>query len=296
MQAPVATFSIVAADPGTGSLGVAVASKFLAVGAVVPWAKAGVGAIATQAWANTSYGPAGLELLAAGHDVASVARQLTASDDGREHRQFGIVDAQGHAFAYTGAQCLEWAGDVTGPYFSCQGNILAGPQVVEAMAEAFQSSGGRDLAARLVAALSAGQRAGGDRRGRQSAAILVVREKGGYGGYTDRYMDLRVDDHPDPVAELERLVRLFRLYFEKEERPQHVALEGAVLLEAQQALVQLGWLGQATGRLDDATREALRQFHAVENFEEREAPPGLIDRVVLEFLKEKAATARAGQA
>lgn len=287
-QPRASTFSIVAFDPQSGSLGVAVASKFLAVGSAVPWARAGVGAIATQAWANTSYGPKGLALLEQGLSVDEVARRLVADDEGREHRQFGIVDASGRAMAYTGSQCLEWAGHVVGPNFACQGNILAGPRVVEAMAERFQTAGG-DLAARLLAALRAGEEAGGDRRGRQSAAILVVKEKGGYGGFNDRYMDLRVDDHPDPVAELERLVKLFRLYFEKEANPTWVRLEGAVLHEAQQALVKLGYLASVTGQLDEASRQALRQFHATENFEEREHPSDeLIDRVVLEFLKEKA--------
>ena len=284
------TFSIVAFDPQSGSLGVAVASKFLAVGAVVPWARAGVGAIATQAWANTSFGPKGLALLQQGLSVDEVARRLVAEDEERQHRQFGMVDASGRATAYTGARCLEWAGHVVGPNFACQGNILAGPRVVEAMAERFQTAGG-DLASRLLAALRAGEEAGGDRRGRQSAAILVVKEKGGYGGFNDRYMDLRVDDHPDPIGELERLVRLFRLYFEKEAEPTWVRLEGAVLQEVQQALVKLGYLASASGQLDEASRQALRQFHATENFEEREHPSGaFIDRVVLEFLRERAGT------
>ena len=287
----VSTFSIVAFDPSSGTLGVAVASKFLAVGAVVPWARAGVGAIATQAWANTSYGPKGLALLEQGLSVEEVASRLVAEDEDRDHRQFGIVDATGRAVAYTGARCLEWAGHVVGPNFACQGNILAGPRVVEAMAERFQTAGG-DLAARLLAALRAGQEAGGDRRGRQSAAILLVKEKGGYGGFNDRYMDLRVDDHPDPITELERLVRLFRLYFEKEASPTWVPLEGEVLREVQHALVKLGYLAVATGQLDEPTRQALRQFHATENFEEREHPSGaLIDGVVLEFLREKAGLA-----
>lgn len=292
---PVSTFSIVAFEPLTGSLGVAVASKFLAVGSAVPWARAGVGAVATQARANTSYGPVGLELLARGLSVEEVARRLIAGDEERDHRQFGIVDARGQAFAYTGPQCMEWAGHVTGPNFCCQGNILAGPRVVEAMAERFQASTG-DLAARMLAALGAGQEAGGDRRGRQSAAILVVRERGGYGGFNDRYMDLRVDDHPDPVAELERLVGLFRLYFEKDPNPSWMRLEGAVLGEAQQALVRLGYLAAPTGRLDETTREALRRFHGTENFEEREHPSGdFIDPVVLDFLKKKAKLTASGK-
>lgn len=291
---PVSTFSIVAMDPASGALGVAVASKFLAVGSAVPWARAGVGAVATQAWANTSYGPRALEMLEGKLSVQEVGRRLISSDEGREHRQFGVVDAQGRSFAFTGSRCMEWAGHVTGPYFTCQGNILAGPGVVEAMAEQFQAAVG-DLPARLMAALRAGQQAGGDRRGRQSAAILVVRDRGGYGGFNDRYMDLRVDDHPDPVAELERLVELFRIYFEKEERPAHLPLTGDRLAQVQQALVRLGYLTVGGGVLDDATRDALRRFLGTENFEEREAPEGFIDRVVMDFLLKKAARPEGGE-
>ncbi len=287
----VATFSIVALDAPTRSLGVAVQSKFLAVGAVVPWARAGVGAIATQALANTAYGPRGLELLAEGLEPEEVARRLVADDEGREDRQFGIVDARGRSAAFTGSRCFEWAGHVTGPGFAAQGNILAGPAVVEAMADAYLRTTG-DLAARLVAALHAGQRAGGDRRGRQSAAILIVRERGGYGGFNDRYMDLRVDDHPDPIGELERLVGLYRLYFEKAPEPELVPLEGPVLAEVQQALAALGYLSHATGRLDEATREALAAWHGMENFEERQHPGDVVERVVLEYLRRQAESTR----
>ena len=286
----VATFSIVAFDPATESLGVAVQSKFLAVGAVVPWARAGVGAIATQALANTGYGPRGLELLAQGLSPEEVARRLLAEDEGREDRQFGIVDARGRSAAFTGSRCFEWAGHVTGPGFAVQGNILAGPAVVEAMADAYQRTTG-DLASRLLAALHAGQKAGGDRRGRQSAAILIVREQGGYGGFNDRYMDLRVDDHPDPIGELERLVGLFRLYFERQPEPDLVPLEGSVLAEVQQALVVLGHLSHASGRLDDATREALAVWHGMENFEERLHSGDVIERVVLDYLRRQARAA-----
>ena len=204
---PTSTFSIVAFDPKTGDLGVAVASKFLAVGSVVPYAKAGVGAIATQSFANTTFGPKGLELLRKGLTPSQVLKQLLASDKDREFRQVGIVDAKGRAAAFTGKKCLPWAGHIVGKGFAVQGNILAGEQVVKAMAKAFQETQG-ELAERLMAALEAGEQAGGDARGKQSAAILVVRKGAGYGGFDDRYIDLRVDDHPEPVKELRRILNI----------------------------------------------------------------------------------------
>jgi uncharacterized Ntn-hydrolase superfamily protein len=204
---PTGTFSIVAFDPKTGDLGVAVASKFLAVGSVVPYAKAGVGAIATQSFANTTFGPKGLELLRKGLTPSQVLKQLLASDKDRELRQVGIVDAKGRAAAFTGKKCLPWAGHIVGKGFAVQGNILAGEQVANAMAKAFQETQG-ELAERLMAALEAGEQAGGDARGKQSAAILVVRKGAGYGGFDDRYIDLRVDDHPEPVKELRRILTI----------------------------------------------------------------------------------------
>jgi uncharacterized Ntn-hydrolase superfamily protein len=206
---PVATFSIVAYDKETGDLGVAVQSRFLGVGSVVPWAKAGVGAVATQAWANVPYGPEGLALLEGGKDAAAAVAALTGADAGRDRRQVGIVDAKGRAAAFTGAACLDWAGHRAGDGFTAQGNILAGKGVVDAMADAFAASKG-ELADRLVEALAAGQRAGGDKRGMQSAALLVVRKNGGYGGNNDRYIDLRVEDAKDPIAELKRLLDLYK--------------------------------------------------------------------------------------
>lgn len=204
---PVATFSIVGFDPATGDLGIAVQSKFFGVGAVVPWARAGVGAVATQSYANTSYGPDGLAALAGGESAAAVVAQLTEADDGRDLRQLGIVDAAGRAATFTGDACLAWAGGRTGEHYAAQGNILTGPEVVDAMATAFETTQG-DLATRLTVALAAGQAAGGDARGRQSAALLVVRAGGGYGGYNDRYIDLRVDDHEAPIEELQRLLSI----------------------------------------------------------------------------------------
>jgi uncharacterized Ntn-hydrolase superfamily protein len=206
---PIATFSIVAFDSATGDLGVAVQSKFFAVGSVVPYAQAGVGAVATQASGNTSYGPRGLELLAAGRPVAAVLDSLLANDQGRETRQVGIVDARGNAIAHTGKECQKWAGHRTGRGYTVQGNILAGEAVVVAMERGFLNAPPGPLGGRLVAALEAGQEAGGDSRGQQSAALLVVRAKGGYGGFNDRYCDLRVDDHVAPIAELKRLYTLW---------------------------------------------------------------------------------------
>lgn len=209
------TFSIVGFDPSTGDLGIAVASKFLAVGAVVPWARAGAGAIATQAFANTSFGPRGLALLHAGLSAEEVLLRLIREDSGAEERQVGIVDTSGRAAAYTGPRTQPWSGHYVGEGFSVQGNLLVGPEVLAAMAEAFQREEG-SLAYRLLQALSAGQKAGGDRRGQQSSALLVVREGRGYAGWNDRYIDLRVDDHPSPVEELCRLYRLHRETFGSE--------------------------------------------------------------------------------
>jgi uncharacterized Ntn-hydrolase superfamily protein len=198
----------VAFDPDTGELGVAVESKFFAVGSVVPWAKAGVGAIATQAFANTTFGPKGLELLAAGKGAEQTLRALLEADPLADRRQAGIVDAKGGVATHTGARCNAWAGGKMGARYTVQGNILTGKEVVDVMAAAFEASAGQPLADRLVKALLAGQAAGGDSRGQQSAALLVVRAKGGYAGFNDRYIDLRVDDHPHPIEELRRLLEL----------------------------------------------------------------------------------------
>lgn len=207
----VATFSIVGFDPETGELGVAVASKFLAVGAVVPHAKAGVGAVATQAFANTTYGPEGLELLASGMGAHDVLEKLTANDAEKERRQAGIVSANGASATFTGKECIPWAGGKAGRYYACQGNILVCEATIDAMALAFETGEG-ELGVRLVKALKAGDAAGGDARGKQSAALLVVKEGGGYGGFNDRYMDLRVDDHSDPIDELERILSIQLAY------------------------------------------------------------------------------------
>lgn len=286
----VATFSIVARDPVAEAVGVAVASRFLAVGAVVPWARAGAGAVATQALANTGYGPRGLELLAQGLPAEAVVRQLTAADPGREARQLGVVDLGGGAATYTGAACAAWAGGITGVDFAAQGNLLAGPEVLAAMGDSFAASrGSTNLAARLLTALAAGEAAGGDARGRQSAALYVAREGGGYGGFSDRLVDLRVDDHPEPVRELARLLGLWRLYFEPGRAGTAVPVVGAVRAEIARALYALGYLSAvSTG---EQLGGALRRFIRTENCEERELPGEQIDPEVLRFLLQKAARA-----
>ena len=201
------TFSIVAFDPQNGDLGVAVESKFFAVGAVVPWVEAGIGAVATQSYANTTYGPRALQLLSQGLSPEEAARKLTEADPERDFRQLGIVDAQGRSFSYTGKRCVEWAGSRSGENFCVQGNLLVSQATIDAMAKTFVESKG-EIADRLALALQAGQAAGGDGRGRQSAALVVLRKNGGYAGFNDRYVDLRVDDHPDPISELCRLTQL----------------------------------------------------------------------------------------
>lgn len=203
----VATFSIVAYDPETQELGVAVQSKFIAVGAVVPWARAGVGAVATQSFANTTYGPRALDLLAKGEAPEAVMTAITEEDRRAAVRQVGIVNAKGESATFTGRKCTPWAGGIKGENFCCQGNTLAGEDVVKNMAKSFRESKG-ELGDRLIAALRAGQDAGGDSRGMQSAALLVVREGWGYLGFNDRYRDLRVDDHPEPIKELRRVYEL----------------------------------------------------------------------------------------
>ncbi len=202
------TFSIVAADPDSGEVGVAVASRFFAVGAVVPHARAGVGAVATQSFANTTYGPRGLDLLEKGLSADEVAAVLTRADDARAQRQLGIVSASGDSATFSGPGCNPWAGGRRGPGYAVQGNILTGEDVVAAMEKAFLESRGQPLAERLYAALVAGDAKGGDSRGRQSAALVVARQKAGYGGFTDRAVDVRVDDHADPIVEMGRLLGL----------------------------------------------------------------------------------------
>jgi uncharacterized Ntn-hydrolase superfamily protein len=262
------TFSIVAADAGKGDWGIAVASKFPCVGAVVPWARAGVGAVATQSWANTSFCPDGLALMDAGVEAQGALDRLLEGDDGREDRQMGLVDASGRSATFTGSKCMDWAGGVTGEGFAAQGNILAGEAVVAELARAFVGSEG-DLCDRLLAALIAGDAAGGDKRGRQSAALLVVREGGGYEGRNDRYIDLRVDDHADPINEL---VRIFEVWDESMLVRNDPLLEATTDLVAdlQRRLASLGrYHGDVSGSYDDATRAALGDWAGEYNLEGR---------------------------
>lgn len=281
------TFSIVACDLDERSWGVAVASKFLAVGAVVPWAVSTAGAVATQAHANTSFGPRGLGLLAEGYSVQAALDRLLSEDKDREKRQVGIVDAQGGSASFTGSNCYRWAGGITGPGFAAQGNILAGEQVVQSMVSAFtEIRSGDTLADRLYRALLAGDRSGGDRRGRQSAAILVVKPKGGYGELNDRWIDYRVDDDPDPVGRLGELLDLHRLYFGESPESEKVHLTGNLLIELQSLLKRLGYYqGSLNGSYDLPTRAAFEAMIGNENFEDRINPEeGTIDRPVLEYL------------
>ena len=279
------TFSIVAYDPQEQTWGIAVASKFLAVGSVVPWAKAGIGAVATQSYANTSFGPHGLDLMGEGLSASQALERLLSDDPDREQRQVGLVDQRGGSATFTGKSCYAWAGGVTGPNFAAQGNILASEQVVNAVAETFTKTNG-NLPKRLHAAILAGDRAGGDRRGRQSAAILVVKAKGGYGGFNDRWVDYRVDDHPDPVLRLGELLNLHELYFGKSDENDHIPLEGEVLRQLQLIMIRLGYYhSEPSGTYDEKTRTALRAFLGNENFEERvDFQTGQIDKPVYDHI------------
>lgn len=287
---PIATFSIVAYDPGRQEWGGAVQSKFLACGAIVLWARAGAGAVATQSFANLAYGPDGLDRMAAGASAADTIAALTTADEQRAQRQVGLVDRSGRAAAYTGEACYPWAGHIVGDGYACQGNILV-PGTVEAMAAAYEQArrGPGELADWLVAALAAGQAAGGDKRGRQAAGVVVVRERGGYGGNNDRYLDLRVDDHPEPIAKLGELVAMHHLYFGDVDPDDLIPLAEDVTAELQGILRQARlYDGPTSGIFDDATRAALRELVGSENLEERWDGTGdTIDRVVVDFLRQR---------
>jgi uncharacterized Ntn-hydrolase superfamily protein len=281
------TFSIVARDPQNGELGIAVQSKFLGVGAVVPWAKAGVGAIATQSWANTSYGPRGLDLLENGLSADVVLTHLTQNDENRAKRQVGIVSITGKPTTFTGEECFPWAGGYIGEHFACQGNILVGEDTVLAMARTFEETTGL-LCDRLISALAAGQEAGGDSRGQQSAALLVVKEKGGYEGFNDRFIDLRVDDHPHPIDELRRILQLHKLYLFPTDPSDILLIDQQLAVEIQELLTRSGdYQGKITGTYDESTRNAFRKFSGRENLEERWLEDARIDRIVLEFMRQR---------
>jgi uncharacterized Ntn-hydrolase superfamily protein len=279
-RAPVvATYSIAACDLAAGQWGVATQSKFLAVGSVVPWAKPHVGAIATQAYANPRYGPDGLSLLHEGATAPEAVARLTAADAGREHRQLGIVDAHGGSATFTGTECFGWAGGLAGPSFAAQGNILVGEETVAALAAAFNTTAGRPLAERLLECLAAAQTAGGDRRGQQSAALYVVERDGGYAGLSDVLVDLRVDDHSTPVAELARLYDIHTLLFGKTPRDLWVDVDGSLRAELVERLARLGY--------DGGLERALNAWAGTENLEERLDGVAQIDPVVLEELRRR---------
>lgn len=280
------TFSIVAWDPANGDLGVGVQSKFLAVGAVVPWARAGAGAVATQAWANVAYGSEGLRLMAAGWTAEEALARVVAMDGEPGQRQALMVDTSGRAAAYTGEACHHWAGHIVGENHACAGNILVSQGTVQAMSETFSSTAG-PLAERLVAALVAGQAAGGDSRGKQSAALLVARHGGSYGGRNDRYVDLRVDDHPEPIMELQRLLELHRLYLTRSTPEELIKIDEVIARELQTMLRQSGhYRDKVNGVYNAETRQALWELYGIENLEERWHDE-MIDIVALEFLRKR---------
>ncbi len=285
---PVHTFSIVACDLDEQAWGIAVASKFLAAGAVVSWASVSAGAVATQAHARVRFGPDGLDLMAKGSSAPEALAALLALDEGAAHRQVALVDVNGEVAAHTGESCYEWAGHRLGVGYSCQGNILTGPETLVAMAEGFETAEG-ELADRLVASLAAGDLAGGDRRGRQSAAVLVVRPNGGYGGDNDRYLDLRVDDDPDPVTRLGHLVAAHHVFFGDIDPEDLITIDASLAAELKQMMKAAGHLaGPVDGVWDEAARKAFAAFIGNENLEERWSPvdtPDSIDRVSLAYLR-----------
>jgi uncharacterized Ntn-hydrolase superfamily protein len=276
------TFSIVAADPDAGEVGVATQSKFLAVGAVVPWARGDVGAVATQSFADATFGPRGLDLMADGLEPTAVLDRLLEGDQKRDLRQVGVVNAAGRAASFTGNECFEHAASVVGDAYACQGNILASADVVPAIAEGFERAQG-PLAERLIEAMRSGQLAGGDRRGQEAAALLVAKLGAGYGGTNDRYIDLRVDHHEQPIEELAALLDWHRLYFERPREEDLIPVDGNLEAELQDILFGLGKLqpGQDLWK-------ALEDHVGWENLEERWVGPGRLDPKVLEYLRAQA--------
>jgi uncharacterized Ntn-hydrolase superfamily protein len=273
----VATYSIVACDLEAGQWGVAVQSKFLSVGSVVPWAEPQVGAVATQAYANPRYGPQGLEKLRAGKSAQDVVDELTGADDGRSQRQLGVVDARGGSATFTGEECLDWAGGRTGKGYAAQGNILVSAETVDALAETFEGSAGAGLADRLLDCLAAAQAAGGDSRGQQSASLLVVERDGGYAGLSDLLVDLRVDDHERPIEELRRIYGLHQEIYVATPREKWVDVDEALAAEISERLAKLGYEGE----LEDA----FSRWAGTENLEERIDGVEAVDPVVLEELR-----------
>jgi len=277
MAERIATYSICACDLAAGQWGVATQSKFLAVGSVVPWAEPYVGAIATQAYANPRYGPQGLALLRDGMSAEETVERLTSADDGRAHRQLGVVDGDGRSATYTGAECNAWAGGRAGTGYAAQGNILVSGETVDALAGTFEASAGKPLAERLLDCLDAAEAAGGDSRGRQSAALLVVERDGGYASLSDLAVDLRVDDHPDPLVELRRIYRMHDVLFGSTPRDQWLPVDDELRAELDDLLHRVG-------------HPDLASWAGVENLEERvrEAGEDSIDPVVLDRLRESA--------
>ena len=273
----VATYSIAACDLDAGQWGVAVQSKFLAAASVVSWAEPGAGAVATQAYANPRYGPDGLALLRDGLSAEETVRRLTEADDGREHRQLGIVDREGRSATFTGAECFDWAGGRTGTCYAVQGNILVSAETVDALAETFEGSAGRPLAERLLDCLAAAQKAGGDRRGQQAAGLLVVERDGGYAGLSDVVVDLRVDDHTTPIEELRRIFGIHHLLFGKTPREEWLEVDEALGAEVRERLERLGYEGELS--------DALFRWGGNENLEERIDGAERIDPVVLDELR-----------
>ena len=273
------TYSIAACDLQAGQWGVATQSKFLAVGSVVPWAEPHVGGVATQAYANPRYGPEGLQLLREGLGAQEVVDRLTAADEDREHRQLGVVDGEGRAATFTGSECLHWAGGRTGDGYAAQGNILVSPETVDALAETFERTAGKPLAERLLDCLDAAQAAGGDSRGQQSAALLVVEKDGGYANLSDVVIDLRVDDHERPLEELRRIYVLHHAIFGQTPREEWLAVDEELAEELRGRLAKLGYEGE----LDDA----FTRWAGTENLEERVDGIAAIDPVVLEELRSR---------
>ena len=274
---PVATYSIVACDLDAGQWGVATQSKFLAVGSVVPWAEAQVGAVATQSYANPRYGPDGLALLRQGLSAEDVAKRLTEADDGRDQRQLGIVDARGRAATFTGSECHDWAGGRTGEGYAAQGNILVSAETVEALADTFESTGGKPLAQRLLDCLDAAQAAGGDRRGQQSAALLVVEKDAGYAQLSDVVVELRVDDHERPLEELRRIYQLHDALFGNTPKEEWLDVDDVLRVELTERLATIGYAGEL--------ERALADWAGTENYEMRVEGIEQVDPVVLEALR-----------